>query len=114
MNQDIELMIKIYETYEIDWMGDEIKNLSSLTRHHIIKKEDSGIDDISNYALLTKKSHILLHYLEDNYIHEYNYLNSLFLELNVSLKKPTKEYYEKVNLVMKKVKKAIKNKRRGR
>lgn len=114
MNQDIELMIKSYETYEKDWMGDKIKNLSSLTRHHIVKKENGGENGISNYALLTKNSHSLLHYLEVNYYHEYVYLNNLFLELNRSLKKPTKDYYEKINIVMKKIKKSIKNKRRGR
>ena len=114
MNQDLELMIKIYETYDVDWMGDEIKNLSDLTRHHIIKKEHGGENGISNYALLTKRSHSLLHYLEDNYNSEYNYLNSLFLELNRSLKKPTSEYYEKIRVVMKRVKKEIKNEKRNR
>ena len=73
MNTDIELMLKIYEPNGIDWMGNEIKSLFDLTRHHIIKREKGGIDDISNYALLTKDSHILLHYLEDHYNREYNY-----------------------------------------
>ncbi len=91
MNQDIELMQKKYNTYEIDWMGDEIKTPSSLTRHHIVKKENGGEDVISNYALLTFNSHSLLHYLEIHYNNEYNFLNELFLELNGSLKHQTKE-----------------------
>ena len=114
MNEDIELMLKIYEPNGVDWMGNEIKSLLDLTRHHIVKKEKGGIDNISNYALLTKDSHILLHYLEINYNHEYNYLNQLFLELNESLTKPTIEYYEKVKYIMKRVRKDIKNKRRNR
>lgn len=114
MNDDIEYMKKIYNTYEVDWMADEIKSPSSLTRHHIIKKEDGGENGISNYALLTRNSHQLLNFLEDNYYEEFISLNKLFLELNRSLKPPTIEYYEKVNKIVKKVKKSIKNKRRVR
>ena len=95
-------------------MGDEIKSLSDLTRHHIVKKEDDGIDDISNYALLTSYSHHFIHYLEIHYNKEYNYINSLLLELNQSNMPPTSEYYEKILPIIKKVKKSIKNKRRKR
>ena len=111
MNEDINFMIKIYGTYKYDWMGDEFKSPNDLTRHHIVKREDGGENGISNYALLTKSSHILIHYLEDNYNKEYNYLNSKFLELNRSLKPPTIEYYEDIHRVIKSVKKRIKNKK---
>ena len=114
MNDDIKLMIKIYGTYEVDWLSDEIKSESDLTRHHIVKKENGGENGISNYALLTKRSHAFIHYLEDNYVEEYNYLNSLFLELNRSLAPPTKEYYERVRSVVKRIRKRIKNKSRRR
>ena len=110
MNEDIKLMIKIYGTNKYDWLGAEIKNLNELTRHHIVKKEDGGENGVSNYALLTNASHIFIHYLEDNYNKEYNYLNSKFLELNRSLKPPTIEYYEDVHRIIKSVKKRIKNK----
>lgn len=112
MNQDISLMIKIYKTYEYDWMGFEIKDPSELTRHHIVKREDGGENNISNYALLTKYAHRLLHYLEEHYNKEYNYLNEKFLELNRSVSPPTIEYYEDINRVMKSIKKRIKNKNR--
>ena len=111
---DIESMVKIYNTKDIDWMGESINSVSDLTRHHIIKKEYGGCDNINNYALLSFNSHSLIHYLEINYNKEYNYLNSLFLELNRSKKEPSKEYYELVSSVLKRVKKDIKNKRRGR
>ncbi len=114
INEDILNMVKIYNTYSLDWMGDEIKSLSDLTRHHIVKKEDDGIDDISNYALLTSYSHHFIHYLEIHYNKEYNYINSLLLELNQSNMPPTSEYYEKILPIIKKVKKSIKNKRRKR
>ncbi len=112
MNQDIEFMCKIYNTYDVDWMGDKINN--NLTRHHIIKKEHGGENGISNYALLTESSHHFLHYLEINYHNEYTLINKLFLYLNKSLIPPTKEYYEEMNVILKNVKKQIKNKRRGR
>lgn len=113
MNETIELMQKTYNTYEVDWLGDKINSLSDLTRHHIIKKEKGGEDNINNYALLTRNSHIFIHYLEDNYYNDYNYLNSLFMELNRSLCPPSKEYYEEVRSIVKRVRKSIKNKRRS-
>ena len=109
MNEDIKLMMKIYGTYEYDWLGDPFESESELTRHHIVKRENGGENGISNYALLTKKSHIFLHYLEDNYNKEYNYLNEMFMSLNRSLCPPTEEYYEEVRKVVKSVKKRIKN-----
>lgn len=111
MNEDIKLMMKIYGTYEYDWLGDPFESESELTRHHIEKRENGGENDISNYALLTKKSHIFLHYLEDNYNKEYVYLNKMFLSLNRSVSPPDREYYERVNKVVKSVKKRIKNKK---
>ncbi len=113
MNEDTKFMCKIYETYDVDWMGAPIKN-NNLTRHHIVKKEDGGESDVSNYALLTISSHRLLHYLEDNYHNSYVYLNNKFLELNRSLKEPTIEFFEEIKQVLKKVKKDIKNNRRSR
>lgn len=114
MQADIKLMVKIYKTYEVDWMCDDIKNIEFLTKHHIVKREDGGPNDISNYALLTDRSHHLIHYLEDNYYKEYIELNKLFKELNLSLEPPTTEYYEKVRRILKRVKKDMKNKNRKR
>ena len=115
MNSDLELMIKIYGTCDVDWMGDEIKSPSNLTRHHIIKKEDGGENEISNYALLTNESHHLIHYLEDNNYKAYCLLNNMFLDLNRSSMPPTKEYFNNIRVIIKKVKKEIKyNNRRGR
>ena len=112
MNSDIEFMIKIYQTYEIDWMGDTIRN--NLTRHHIMKKEEGGENGISNYALLTEPSHHLLNYIEENYYKEYLEINEMFLALNRSLEPPTSEYYERMHQILKRVKKQMKNHKRGR
>ena len=112
MNEDIIKMLDIYKTYEFDWMGQKIESLSDLTRHHIVKKQYDGMDDINNYALLTTYSHHLIHYLEDNYNKEYKYINNMFLKLNDSKMPPSEEYFNNILSVLKKVKKDIKNKRR--
>ena len=114
MNQDIQEMINIYKTFNIDWMGEKINNLSDLTRHHITKKQYNGEDSISNYALLTTTSHHLIHYLEINYNKEYKLINELLLELNRSRKEPSNEHYSKMKEILKIVKKDIKNKKRKR
>ena len=114
MNDDIDYMIKLFNITDTDFMGDKIKSVSDLTRHHIVKKQYNGEDSIDNYAILTTYSHHLIHFLEINYNKEYNYLNSLFLELNKSRKPPTKEYYENVLKVIKRVKKSIKNNNRSK
>lgn len=114
MNEEILQMMNIYNTFSLDWMGDEIKTPSDLTRHHITKKQYNGEDNISNYALLTTNSHHLIHYLEVNYNKEYNLINKLLLELNQSKKEPTEEYFSEMKKILKIVKKDIKNKKRKR
>ena len=114
MNDDNKEMINIYNTFDLDWMGDTITSPSDLTRHHIIKKEHNGENSINNYALLTSSSHHLIHYLEINYNKEYNLIKKLLLELNESKMPPTKKYYDEMLKIIKKVKKDIKNKKRHR
>ena len=114
MNEEILQMMNIYNTFSLDWMGDEIKTPSDLTRHHITKKQHKGEDSINNYALLTTNSHHLIHYLEINYNKEYNLINKLLLELNQSKKEPTEEYFSEMKKILKIVKKDIKNKKRKR
>lgn len=114
MNEEILQMMNIYNTFNLDWMGDNIKSPSDLTRHHIKKKQYNGENNINNYALLTTESHHLIHYLEINYNKEYNQINNLLLELNHSKKEPTEEYYSQIKSILKIVKKDMKNKKRKR
>jgi hypothetical protein len=114
MNEDIKRMIEIYNTKDIDWMGDKITSLSDLTKHHIKKKQYDGEDTIDNYALLTTSSHHLIHYLEEKYYKDYLNINNLFIKLNQSKKKPDLDYYKDINIILKRIKKDIKNKRRNR
>jgi len=112
MNYDIRLMISIYGTEEYDWLGDKIKDITKLTKHHIVKKENGGENGVSNYALLTSKSHRLMHLLEEKDTELYDELNNMFLMLNRSLKPPTREYYKNINNILNKNKKLTKGKRR--
>ena len=48
MNEEIQEMMNIYNTFNLDWMGDIIKSPSDLTRHHIIKKQHNGENNINN------------------------------------------------------------------
>ena len=102
MNKDIKLMLKIYKTKDVDWMGYKITRNCPLTRHHIFKKVYGGANDISNYALLIQKSHEDLRILEKTDHKTYIELNNLFLELNRSLQPPTEEYYIKIKKLLKK------------
>ena len=78
MNYEVKLMLKIYKTTKKDWMGYKICKNCTLTKHHIFKKVYGGPNDISNYALLTEKSHQYLHYLEKHNHQAYLELNVLF------------------------------------
>ena len=101
MNYDVRMMIEIYATTEYDWLGDIITDINKLTRHHIIKKEDGGENGISNYALLTPKSHHLINMLEEQEPETFNKLNNMFLELNRSIQPPKEEYYDKIRHILK-------------
>ncbi len=102
MNYDIRLMISIYGTEEYDWLGDKIKDVNKLTKHHIVKKELGGENGVSNYALLTSKSHRLMHLLEEKDPRLFDEINAKFLELNRSLQPPTREYYRSINNLLNK------------
>ena len=104
MNKDVKIMLRIYQTKDVDWMGYKICKNCKITRHHIWKKVYGGDNNISNYALLIEKSHELLHKLEQTDHEAYLELNALFRELNESMAPPTEEYYGKVNKILKRTK----------
>lgn len=93
-------MLRIYKTYDVDWLGYKICKNCKITRHHIFKRVYGGEDNISNYALLIQKSHELLHKLEHTDHEAYLELNALFKELNESMQPPNKEYYQNVNKIL--------------
>ena len=102
VNSDIKIMLVIYQTTEYDWLGDKIHDVNKLTKHHIMKKELGGENGVSNYALLTPKSHKLVHLLEEKDPALFENINLLFLELNRSMQPPTENYYKRINNILRK------------
>lgn len=100
MNGRVKLMIGIYG--KEDWLGFKITKENPYSIHHIFKKVYYEINDISNYALLSKHSHELLNEFEAYDRESYYQLNGLLREVNESKKPPTKEHYKKVNKILKK------------
>lgn len=92
-------LIKIYNPDNFDWLSYQITKKNILTLHHIIKVADGGTLNIDNSALLTKKSHNLLHICENRDYLLYQEINDFFRiivsynkPLNESLKKESMEY----------------------
>lgn len=83
-NDVIKEMIKNYKTYSRDWMGYKINKGNPLTYHHIEKDCDGGIEDITNGALLGRKSHSTLNIIEQYDIDLYLRWNKLFRVINQS------------------------------
>lgn len=84
-------MKKIYYskgTEYIDWMGFKIDDINKPSYHHIKKAEDLRKENVSdkatinNGAYLGKKSHELLHKIEDIDIELYESWNYIFLLIN--------------------------------
>lgn len=96
-NEVLKQMKKIY--YEkgklyLDWMGFKITDENKPSYHHIIKAEtlrnsnESDIATLENGAYLGKKSHELLHRIEENNNELYIAWNKLFELINKNKKYP--------------------------
>lgn len=57
-------MQNIYGETNVDWMGYEITEENPLTYHHIKKRNDGGLTNIRNGALLSKEAHNKLNIIE--------------------------------------------------
>ena len=92
-------MIKIYETYEYDWMNYAIID-EELTYHHIVKKEDGGKLTFSNGALLTARAHKYLHLIEVYDLEIYIKINKIFKAINNQKNKPNRNQKRIINLLL--------------
>lgn len=106
MKEPMITMLKIYKPLElgVDWLDYKIYRTSDLTFHHIKEKRNGGQRIITNGAILVRRSHDYLNYLDMCYHKHYKDLNELFRQLNMTMQPPTEEYYEEVHHVLKKVK----------
>lgn len=86
---------KLYNIYipnsNLDWMNYRIDKKEDLTFHHIIKREHGGKAEVSNGALLLKKSHNYLHVIEYKDLSIYIAINKIFKIINSQLEEPNLE-----------------------
>lgn len=100
MNGKLKRLINIFNPDGIDWMGVEKTNSNDYTYHHILKKEHGGKASQDNGAILTKKAHVYLHYLEVYDYNSYEKLNYMFSVLNNTGLPPTDEYFEIIEEIL--------------
>lgn len=84
MKAVVESLVIRHGTYKIDWMGFALSKKNPLTYHHIRKNCDKGKKTLENGALLSKKGHRFLNFLENNCPELYQEWNLLFEEINRS------------------------------
>ena len=105
MKEPLITMLEIYKPLElgVDWMNYKIVRPRDLTFHHIKEKRNGGKRTLENGAILIRRSHDYLHYLDRCYHKYYKDLNELFHQLNMTMQPPTEDYYEEVEYILKKV-----------
>ena len=86
-------MVKIFKTYDYDWMGYPISENNILTYHHIIEKRNGGETSFVNGALLTNEAHRNLHKLEhfdpklyEEYAYFFRIINDMRCPLTAEMK----------------------------
>ena len=99
MNIVKEEMMKIYNTYTIDWINYLIRN-NDITYHHIQKAEDGGKVTFDNGALLTQRAHNYLHLIERIDIDIYNRINEVLKEIIENKSEPTAIQRKKIDLLL--------------
>lgn len=83
------------------------------TFHHIKEERKGGLYIIDNGAILTKKAHTLLNYLEINEPKRYDEFQKLFKYLNKTEEPPKEEYFMEIDNVYSKVKTRLRFERSG-
>lgn len=100
MNGKLKRLITTFAPDGVDWMNVEKTNSNEYTYHHILKKEHGGSVSKDNGAILTKKAHVYLHYLELYDNESYERLNYMFSVLNNTGMPPTEEYFIIIDEIM--------------
>ena len=100
-------LIKIYG--KICMLGDVITLDNYITLHHLIKRKFNGPTTIKNGALLSKLMHEYLHFIENWYYGEYEYINDY---LKYYKETRDDEERKRMNAYVKKLTREIKNEKR--
>ena len=100
-------LIKIYG--KICMLNEPLTKKNYITLHHILKRELGGKTSIENGALLSRLMHEYLHFIENWYYGEYNYINEY-----LKYYKDTRDDEERkrMNAYVKKLTREIKNEKR--
>lgn len=106
MKEPMITMLEIYKPLElgVDWMDYKIVRVNDLTFHHIKEARHGGKRVLENGAILIRRSHDYLNYLDRYYHKYYKDLNGLFKELNMTMAPPTEDYYIEVYHILRKIK----------
>ena len=102
------LKLEMIETYGMNcWLNENWvwRRNNLLTLHHIKELRRNGKTTWENSALLSVTSHYYLNHLDIEYHKIYKELNEMFKELNRTYAPPTKEYYEEIDNILKRVRK---------
>ena len=71
-------MLQIYKPYShLDWLNYKLVK-KDVTLHHIIKRENNGLLEISNLALIMPSGHQYLHIIECKDLDTYIAINKIF------------------------------------
>ena len=103
MKEVLIKMLEIYQPNGIDWMDYKLARDNPYTFHHIKEKRNGGKLEVNNGAILTRKAHNYLNYLDYEYHKIYKDLNYMFKCLNRTMKPPTDDYYEEIHHILRKV-----------
>ena len=93
-------MINVFNLSEYDWMNYKINEDDVITFHHIIKEEDGGKYELKNGALLTRRAHEYLHYIERIDKKIYDMINNVFSDINEQMAPPTTAQRNMIELLL--------------
>ena len=100
MKRVLKIMIDIFQPDGIDWMNFVISRHNQYTFHHIVERSKGGDKSIDNGAILTRKAHNFLHYLENVCPEAYQDLQNIFMRINETKKPVTQEFVNEIDRVL--------------
>lgn len=99
MKDTTRMIIRIYSLKDYDFMGYKlIKNQA--TYHHILKKEDGGLETLENGAVLMPIPHEYLHVIEAKDYELYLLLNRMLKIINLRQSQPSLDDYRIISQIL--------------
>ena len=93
-------MLQIYKPYShLDWLNYKLVK-KDVTLHHIIKRENNGLLEISNLALIMPSGHQYLHIIECKDLDTYIAINKILKLINNQEAEPTRDQREIIEYLL--------------